>query len=136
MYKYSSVVDEKGWGVVMNQIQERRRFPRFKVKDGTIAINKIILGPVVDISLGGMAFEYYNNYIENIEHSEIGFYHIDSGFFMTGLPSKIIQDRIIEPNTGIIPIIRKRRSIEFQDLTSDQKSKLQCFIDQHSTVYA
>ena len=45
----------------MNTERERRNHQRYQVKDGTLALNSTVLGPVLNISLGGMLFEYYSN---------------------------------------------------------------------------
>ena len=118
----------------MDHTQDRRTFPRFRVKDGTLAINQTILGPVVDISLGGMAFEYYGSDLDDNELDDMGFYFIDSEFLLTGLRSKTIHDTVVEENGGIMPIIRKRRSIQFVDLTSQQRDTIKRFINQNTTA--
>jgi hypothetical protein len=120
--------------VEMDHAQDRRTFPRFRVKDGTLAINQTILGPVVDISLGGMAFEYYGNDLSDNEYENMGFYFIDSEFLLTGIRSKTIKDTVIEPNSGIMPIIRKRRSIQFIELTTEQRETIKRFINQNTTT--
>ncbi len=112
--------------------QDRRHFPRFRVKDGTLAINQTILGPVVDISLGGMSFEYYGSDLEDNEMENMGFYFIDSEFLLTGIRSRTVQDTVVEPNGGIMPIIRKRRSIQFVDLTNKQRETIKRFINQNT----
>ncbi len=111
--------------------QDRRCFPRFRVKDGTLAIKETILGPVVDISMGGMSFEYYGSDL-NAKTDDMGFYFIDSEFLLTGIRSKTIEDTVVESNGGIVPIIRKRRSIQFLDLTREQRSTIKQFINQNT----
>lgn len=39
-------------------LEERRKFIRYLPKEGTMAINNHALGPVINISMGGLAFRY------------------------------------------------------------------------------
>jgi len=116
----------------MEQIRERRSFPRFLVKDLTLAINQTVFGPVVDISLGGMAFEYYSDDFKKTNHSKIGIYHMTSGFLISDVECKIIRDNVIEHREGIMPIIRKRCAVQFHQTSNEQEVQLKSFIEQHA----
>jgi len=118
----------------MEQIQERRSFPRFHVKDLTLAINKKVFGPVIDISLGGLAFEYYDNDFNEAVHSTLGIYHMTSGVLISGVLYKIIRNNIIKHEASIMPIIKKRCAVQFQEASYEQQDLLRSFIDQHTST--
>jgi len=116
----------------MEQTRDRRNYTRFLVKD-TIAISKRIIGPVVDISLGGMAFEYYNEDFKEIEHPTIGiYYHAESGFRISEVQYKVIWDSIVHPQTAIMPLIKKRCAVQFQEVSNEQQDNFRSFIKKYA----
>lgn len=116
----------------MNTERERRNHQRYQVKDGTLALNSTVLGPVLNISLGGMLFEYYSNDLGDENIVTLGFYAIDSEFLVTGLKCETIRDTVVNNSIGLLPLIRKQRAVEFLDPTSAQRMLLKRFIKMHS----
>lgn len=116
----------------MQPDQERRRHPRFLVKEGTLAINDQIVGPVINISLGGMAFEYYDNDMQDAPDMDMGIFFSETGFLLTNLTSEAVYEETVDSSVSFLPLIRKRTSIKFVDLTPTQRQKLLRFIDNHT----
>lgn len=116
---------------MMNE-RERRKNPRYKTKDGTLALNATVLGPVLNISMNGMLFEYYSNDLNDDPIIYLGFYAIDSEFLLTGLQCGTVRDTVVNNNFGLLPLIRKQRAVEFMNLTSAQRMLLKRFIRMHT----
>jgi len=116
----------------MEQIQERRTYPRYKMKNLTLAINKKVFGSVIDISLGGMAFEYYSENLNEIDHRTIDIYHMTSWFLISGVQYKVVREYIVNNQTILMPIIKKHCAVQFQEVSYEQLNQFRSFIEQHT----
>jgi hypothetical protein len=110
---------------------EQREHPRFQVKDKTSFVlnpDWPTMGEVVDISCGGLAFNYLSEdewpRAEGI--GSVIFGNHDS--CLTDLPLHVVDDFPVA-DIAVSPDKKHRRCcLQFGDLTKDQKFLLECFI--------
>ena len=78
---------------------ERRKFTRFVPKDGTMAVNSHALGPVVDISMGGLSFRYSNDKTENAMTDLFGIFLGSDDFLIEKIESRLITDTAVDQDS-------------------------------------
>ncbi|MDX2495062.1 MAG: PilZ domain-containing protein [Desulfuromusa sp.] len=104
-----------------------RSYQRFKAMDRALVL--INQGPeslpyhIVDISEGGLSFRYLGKKLKRSEITKISLYH-DYKLVVDDLPINAISDYRLQNN--LIPV--RRGSIIFKELTDEQLSKLEVFI--------
>ena len=114
---------------------ERRKFRRLLAQDLTFVVMRshfTKLGKVKDISRGGLAFEYILNETQNAGSSEIDiFVSDDDRFYLPRITSKIVYDiEIVEEYQSVE---RRRCGLQFGDLTEEQATKLEFFLQKYTT---
>jgi hypothetical protein len=126
------------------EIVERREHKRFWAQGGAFAILRphfYKLGQIMDVGRGGLAFRYTTSMEQPYEPFELDIsldifspeYHTSGAnvnFSLSGLPIKIISDVEI----ARIPfgsIAQRRCGVQFGELTHDQKSKIDYFIQKY-----
>jgi hypothetical protein len=107
---------------------ERRHSVRHKLQEGPLAIDPRILGPVLDLSMHGMSFEYSGEDLENATFMNIGIFISESKTIITGLQARIIRDHISTHSSSFIPVIRKIRAVEFLNLSPEQRRQIRQII--------
>lgn len=121
-----------------NKHAELRKKPRFKVKDGALAFfnpNPSILGSIIDISEGGLAFTYMNNSSsipEQEESVKLDILMSDDGFYLDQLPFEKVADFQMPTEYSFSTIIMKRLSLKFGKLSAEQKKQLDYFISKYT----
>ncbi len=98
-----------------------------------MAIDPRILGPVLDLSMHGMSFEYSGEDLENATFMDIGIFISGSKTIVTGLQARIVRDHISTHSSSFIPVIRKTRAVEFLDLSPGQRRQIRQIIATQST---
>jgi len=104
-----------------------RSYQRFKAMDRALVL--INQGPeslpyhIVDISEGGLSFRYLGKKLKRSEIKKISLYH-DYKLIVDDLPINAISDYRLRDN--LVPV--RRGSIIFKELTDEQLSKLETFI--------
>ncbi|MBW2568339.1 MAG: PilZ domain-containing protein [Deltaproteobacteria bacterium] len=115
---------------------EKRKFKRFNIKDLSFALLKSAshekLGEIVDISKGGLAFQYLMG-----EHQIKGSVELDiilagNGFHIKKIPCKTISDFEMTNKIYFSSLRMRRHSIKFGELNDHQISELDYFIKQHT----
>jgi len=112
---------------------ERRRHKRYQVRNGAYTVNSSKPGLIVDISFGGMSF----NYIDRKEWPEETFrldivFGPEEEFRLTDIPYRVVSDRINGDRLRDSSLVVKRRGIEFGELTPEQRVQLEYFIKNHA----
>jgi hypothetical protein len=113
---------------------ERRKHKRIRVKSGAFVgvgphFNQV--GPLVDISTGGLAFCYMARK-KQPNGLSLDIFLTGGDFYLSYLPFKAVSDSEIPNNTaGYAPIRRCR--VQFGDLTEIQLSHLEHLIENHTT---
>ncbi len=115
---------------------EKRKIKRFKVKDLSFALLKSVsyeeLGEIVDISKGGIAFQYFVGENQIKKAVELDIILAGNGFHMKKIPCKTISDFEIIDEIYFSPLKMRRHSIKFGELDNNQISELDYFIKHHT----
>jgi hypothetical protein len=123
-------------------ITRRRKWKRFKIKGGAIVLlhksrfldvgkpKLIELGPVIDISMGGLAVQYVENKSRRHDTDVISVAIPSIGVTLPDLQCKVILEKVITelPNGKQI----YNRCVEFVNLTKIQNLQLESFIRKHT----
>ena len=124
------------WSQEVRTMQaERRKNRRFQVKDSGFAVinpDPVKLAPIIDISLGGLAF-YLNDHEKWMRpSSKLEIMVADCSFFMEKLPFEIISNTRAFPTKSTSLLDGQRYSLKFGHLQPNQKSQLKYFIRNHA----
>jgi len=111
---------------------ERRRHPRYKMLDVAAVVGDRRLGHVLDMSMGGIAFSYIQMQAHEDEGIELGIIFGRDGKYLEKLPAEVVDDCVLSHGPPHHPVVIRRRSMRFRDLTSEQRQLLAEFISQHS----
>lgn len=127
--------------------RDQRKHDRHTIELGAFAVfsddESLIPGRIVDISMGGIAFFYFDGEEWPNESSEI-FKLFGEDFYMENVPLEIVSDYIIDDknhpiykamgkaNSGDKKI--RRRGVKFGKLSKDQKEKLERFLKENDIV--
>ncbi len=110
---------------------ERRRHPRYKVKNNAFAIinpEPVRLVPILDIAMGGVGV-YVNDSDQWLNKaSKLEIMVADCSFYLENLPFESISDFKAFPANSSNLLDGRRCSLKFGTLTPSQKSKLKYFI--------
>lgn len=113
---------------IQNSYKERRKFTRFTPKDGTMAVNNHALGPVVDISMGGLSFRYMDDKTDSLITNLFGIFLGSDDILIDKIQSKVIFSRVLAQGVSFLQTRSHQLSIEFINLSSSQRKKLEDFI--------
>lgn len=116
----------------MRNCMERRKNKRVSVDGKAIAVFKpypILMGEVVDISMGGMGILYHRqgNGSETHTHLELELICLD-GTRLSRIPFQLVSDISINPASSQDAGALRRAGLKFGALTADQKTRLEDFI--------
>jgi hypothetical protein len=104
----------------------RRRFPRFMPKKEMYVLH-YNFGKVIDISMGGILFNYVDKEYLQGTPPEKGILFGYNDHYMDEIPFETVSDTVISTSPASKPVIKQRRII-FGDLTASQIQQLECFI--------
>ena len=110
--------------------KERRKFKRFRPKHGTMAVNTHALGPVVNISMGGLCFRYIDNSLSQPLSDSIDMFLSSDDIFIDNIKVRIVSDKLSseKPSLSFSKIILRECAIQFLNLTVAQKKEFKKFI--------
>jgi hypothetical protein len=120
----------------------RRKHTRYEVPIGsfvTLGPNDTILGQIIDISMGGLAFRYIDSK-KPTDGSHLDIFLTERDFCLGKIPIKTISDYEID-NTVVCKIVdgvhssckaMKRGSVQFGELTHHQEFQLEHFIQNYT----
>ena len=111
--------------------RERRQYTRFKAKEDAVVIistqSAKLYGFMVDISKGGISFEYIPSNDEMIDTKELNIVLDGTGLRFDRLPSKSVSDFELQEE-DYTPVKMRRQGVQFVGLTKEQVSNLEWFI--------
>lgn len=121
----------------MEGMKERRKHPRFPVKEGALVFASCssYLGQIVDVSMGGLTFRYVTPAapqnplckLEDVDRVDIVFGR--KNFLLNDVPIKTVDDLEIGTfDSYNQQFVKRRRGVRFRDLTADQLFRLKRFI--------
>ena len=108
--------------------KERRRFIRFTPKNGTMAVNDHTLGPIVNISMGGLSFQCMDDANNNFMSDLFGIFLGSDDLLIEEIQSQIVSNRLKVPENAFMQTKTRQLSIQFLNLSSGQQKKLTDFI--------
>jgi hypothetical protein len=110
---------------------ERRKQPRYRVKDNAFAVindEPVKLVPILDIAMGGLGV-YVNEVAPRMnEASKLEIMLADCSFYMENLPFELISNLKAFPARPANLLDGRRFSLKFGKLMPRQKSQLKYFI--------
>ncbi len=113
-------------------MRERRRHPRYKMADVAAVVGERRLGHVLDMSMGGLAFSYIQMQARPEEEIELGIIFGQDGKYLDKLPVETVSDCVMSHGPPSHPVVIRRRSVRFGELTPEQRQNLAEFISHHS----
>lgn len=116
-------------------LAERRKYERFEVQEGAFAALKgpvSKLGQIMDISRGGLAFRYIDTGGRLDRSFDLDISLIKNDFHLKEVPCKNISDSEIISEFCFSSIPMRRLGVQFTELTHNQTSQLEYFIQNHT----
>lgn len=93
-----------------------------------MAVSSHALGPVIDISMGGLSFRYMDDKIENAMTNFFGIFLGSDNILIDRIKSQTVSDKVTAKGTSFLQTQSRQRSIQFVSLTSAQQKELENFI--------
>ena len=121
--------------MINSKITEKRKHRRFQVKDNAFVeldVKPIIIGQLIDISRGGLAFRYAANYTPPSDLLELNIYSLSNGFSLEKVHVHTILDNLIRSESSFNLTKMRRRNVEFLEVNKNQKSQLSYFIQNYT----
>ncbi len=125
----------------MNIIEKRKK-DRFRAEKGAVVefskprffnLGKprvIRSAPIVDISKGGLAFEYRDQKMWSVDFDNLSIALPENEVRIDRVPIKIISDKTV--GDSVSTVNSRRCGVKFSQLSIEQKSQLLYFINHHT----
>jgi hypothetical protein len=114
----------------------KRIHPRLQVKDLTfVKLNsesQTDAGQLLDISKAGLSLRYFIDENKSQNYSSLGIFLPDNDFMIDKIPFRIVSDTVLNSIKPYSSILFKRNSLQFENLTPDQETKLDYFLLNHT----
>lgn len=114
---------------------EKRKYHRYLAREGAIVALKPharILGQMIDISLGGLAFRYIESNQKPDNPTDLIILVAQDRFRLDKIPFKTVSDQEIANTVSFSSIRMRRRNVEFGNLSIIQESAVKDFIINHT----
>ena len=119
---------------------KRRKYVRFLAQPNTYAAlgsSFTKIGKILDISMGGLAFEYFSSSEDlNQYDSTVTIFITVNNFYLENIPCQMISDL---PKCGSDTssalnsnYLVKRSCLQFMTISEDQKQRLEYFLNNHT----
>ena len=108
--------------------EERREFLRYRPKDGTMAVSSHALGPVINISMGGLSYRYLDGSSTRPSSNPLGIFLGSDDVLIDQIAIRVISDRLVSQGSDFSKAPTRQRSIQFLNLSKEQRLSLQNFI--------
>lgn len=126
---------------IKKEFSEYRKHERFKVKSGAIAIirfSKVIATAqkytqILNISRGRLAFRTIERKGESNNPAKLDLLFIDDSIcsaYLKYVPLKTVWASHIDSKTSYNQLKIKKQGVEFGEMTPQQESQLDCFLEQ------
>jgi hypothetical protein len=117
------------------KIDEKRKHKRFEVKDGAFTVlnyKPTVMGQIINMSTEGLAVTYKGKRLK--KSVEIDLFISDAGFYLDQIPVKTISDHKIAGKFLFGSDKIWQRSMQFSELTDDQKTQLDEFLNLYTSM--
>ncbi len=114
--------------------KDRREHVRYNVNSGIFIVLKpqlysAKLGSMIDISNGGLSFQYYSCNDLSFRHlTEVDIYKSGDGKILEGIPVTVVSGMAIPFNDPYFSATIKRFGVQFGEITHETLAHLQEFI--------
>lgn len=127
----------------MKKLPGRRKWKRFRTRGGALVLVKkarlievgkpalVELGPVLDISMGGLAAQYIASRQRTVDSDALAIAAPPEDIRVEPIPYQIVKDVEVTRMPDGKPI--RTRSVKFGKLNDYQSFQLQSFIREHTT---
>jgi hypothetical protein len=127
----------------METHSNRREFARFIPREQTFVVlsDFRLLGPIKDISLGGVGCEFILNFGEKmaiagdaVSTVSADIFISGNSFFLKNIPCQIGYDMIASEDRPeyITSVTGRRCGLKFSQLTKEQKRQVTVFLEKHT----
>jgi len=117
-------------------VKERRKHQRFGIKDIAFAIirshTEEELGQIVNISMGGLAFQYFIGNREFQKAESLDVLLADSGVHVEDIDFRVVDDYELVNELPFSSITKREQRVHFKELNTAQKKGLDSFIRRHT----
>ncbi|MCK5227443.1 MAG: PilZ domain-containing protein [Desulfobulbaceae bacterium] len=110
---------------------ERRKQKRFSVAQ-SYTINSAKPGMIVDVNMEGLAVRYIDRKSFPKESYTLDISQDDTGFSLKDLPYEIVTDDVTTHQLSDRTLVIKRMGVKFNELSEQQKGRLESFIRNYS----
>jgi len=115
---------------------EKRKYRRFGVQYGAFVAsesNAAIFGPMLNISKGGLAFQYYANDSSQLkDEDELAIFMNSNGYYLGSVPFKTVSNLESSEKNPFSTISMRICGIQFGALTEEQMDLLDYFLESHT----
>ena len=119
--------------------QNRRKDQKLSIQENVFAALRPHfkkLGKVSDISLNGLSFDYISNGSSSEGHLEVDLFGKNQTFYLGQIKCRVVSDSSIDDHTPLSSLRISRLTLEFENLTDEQRSKLKQVIRNSSLTAA
>ena len=109
---------------------EKRRHPRFVPQDTAFAGEAPQLGEIIDISMGGVLFQYVDLPSPTPESGRFVICD-DEGWCLANVPVETVDDFLVGRGSSFSQVAARRRRVRFGSLNAAQRWALERFIARH-----
>jgi hypothetical protein len=123
----------------MQTVTERRQHKRFRAIDGAFAAatdGSVQIGPIKDISRGGLAFHYIGSDKNQSITDQIDIFLSGNQFHLTKVPIKPITDIELTKDIPFSSVPMRQMSVQFGKLEDAQRAALENFLVNHTAGQA
>lgn len=117
-------------------LTERRKHRRFTIKDVAFAILRTDtdeeLGQVTNISMGGLAFQYFVGNRELQKADRLDLLLADNGLHISDIGFQVVDDYELVNELPFSSITKREQRVYFDNLSDDQKQSIDGFIKEHT----
>jgi len=115
------------------KVDERRIHRRYKVKAQAFAAmaSQYLIGQIKNISKGGISFTCIASVKPDLRTFEIEIFTQDDKFHLREIPFKIVSELDVEDRIPSSSLQKKQINGVFLELTDDQVSQLEYFLDNY-----
>jgi hypothetical protein len=123
---------------IITNLNEKRKNDRYQVRSGGFIVllpRKYFpkLGHMIDISLGGLSFQYHlENNISMEAFKKVEIYFSGDGLCIRNLPVSLVWDMDIVQDDPYFDIAVKRYGVRFGDLSTNDMIQLNQFIKKYT----
>ncbi len=140
-------------------IQDRREHKRYFVKNRVFAVirsenhklkhienmsngeiafaiiksNPLKMGEIIEISRNGLSFNYIENEAKLADHRELDIVFAEKDFHLSRLPFVPVEDTALFDDGPFNALSMKRMAVQFEELTTQQKRKIEHLLN-HYTI--